>query len=73
MPPKENVMPVASHTKAASDHKSAASAHESAAALHTKGDHKTAHDSSLKAQSCCDTAGKSSKDASEKSAMSAKM
>ena len=65
-------MPITSHTKAANDHRSAATAHESAAALHTKGDHANALDGSTKAKSCCDTASKSTMDAHDKSAISAK-
>lgn len=65
-------MPIASHIKAATDHKAAADEHQAAADLHAKGDHTAAHEKSTKANSCCDTAKKSSTDAHSKSVAHAK-
>ena len=65
-------MPSASCVKAATDHKAAAEAHQAAADLHAKGDHSAAHEKSTNANSCCDTAKKSSADAHSKSTSQAK-
>ena len=65
-------MPVASHTKAAEHHQTAANEHKAAADLHGKGSHAEALEKSSKAQSCCDTAKKSSADAHSKSTSHAK-
>ena len=65
-------MPAAMHTKAAADHTSCAAAHHAAAQQHTAGDHNAAQASSIKAKGSCDTAGKTSTDACNKSAAQAK-